>query len=188
MQHKLSLGIFLAVLVIPSFLSAQRLFTRDAKVYFDATSKSSPERVDATNKSGTLVVDAASGRVEAAVLMTNFLFEKALMQEHFNENYVESSKFPKATFKGKIEDQSKVDFSKDGAYKVTIAGDLTVHGVTKQVKTPASFTVKNGKVTGSTSFQVALADYGIEVPSVVADKLAQEAKITFDANLEPLKR
>lgn len=103
MQQKFQIAALFLALTLPGMLAAQRLFTRDAKVHFDATSKNSPERVGATNKSGTLVVDIAAARVESAVLMTNVLFEKALMQEHFNENYVESAKYPKSTFKGKID-------------------------------------------------------------------------------------
>lgn len=183
----LVIGLFV-MLLLPAVLPAQRLFTRDAKVYFDATSKNSPEQVEATNKSGTLVVDVATSKVQAAVLMTNFVFEKALMQEHFNENYVESSKYPKATFKGTIDDPAKVNFSKDGSYTVNISGDLTMHGVTKTVKAPANIQVKGGKVSASTTFEVKLADYDISVPSVVADKLSTQAKITFEATLEPMKK
>ena len=177
----------LAAFALPIAVSAQRLFTRDARVYFDATSKGSPEKVDATNKSGTMVVDVASGRVESVVLMNNFIFEKALMQEHFNENYMESSKFPKATFKGKIEDTGKVNFSQDGNYSASLAGDFMLHGVTKKVQIPVTFQVKGGKVSGSANFKVSLAEYGISIPSVVADKLAKEAKISIECKLEPMK-
>ncbi len=187
MKRTLQIALLFSALTLPVLLPAQRLFTRDAKVYFDATSKSSPERVDATNKSGTLVVDVASGRVEAAVLVSNFLFEKALMQEHFNENYMESSKFPKATFKGKLEDPTKVDFTKDGTYTATLVGDLTVHGVTKPVKVPVTFQIKSGKVAATTAFDVALADFGISIPSVVSDKLSKAAKISIQSTLEPMK-
>ncbi|MBK8554624.1 MAG: YceI family protein [Lewinellaceae bacterium] len=188
LRKSASLLLLAVIALAPAVLSAQqRYYTRDAKVYFDATNKNSPERVDATSKSGTLVIDAASGRVESAVLVKGFLFEKALMQEHFNENYMESSKFPKATFKGQITDASKVSFNKDGVYKTEIAGDLSIHGVSKPVKTTATITVKGGKISASTNFNVGLADYGIDIPSLVADKLAKEARLTIDANLEPMK-
>jgi len=187
MFRNLSSLVLLIALTAPVLLPAQRLFTRDAKVYFDATSKSSPERIEATAKSGTLVIDIASSRAEAAILVKSFLFEKSLMQEHFNENYMESSKFPKATFKGKIDDPSKVNFSEDGTYTPVFSGDLTLHGVTKQVKVPVKIQVKGGKATASAAFSVVLSDYGISIPSVVADKLAKEAKITIDAALEPMK-
>lgn len=188
MQRNPSVLVLFILLAIPTLLSAQRLFTRDAKVHFDATSKGSPEQVEAVNKSGTLVVDVATGNVQAAVLMTNFLFEKALMQEHFNENYVESSKYPKATFKGKIDDASKVNFSKDGTYEVPVSGSLDLHGVTNEIKTTATFKIQGGKVAANTEFKITLADYKISVPSVVSDKLAAQAQISFEADLEPMKK
>lgn len=102
-------------------------------------------------------------------------------------NYLKSSKFPKATFKGKIDDLSAVNFDKDGTYTTAISGDLSLHGVTKQVKTMATFKVKSGKVSASANFNAALSDYGINIPSVVADKLAKEAKISFAGDLEKMK-
>lgn len=187
MKQTLQSIILFGALALPVFLPAQRLFTRDAKVTFDATSKGSPEQINAVNKSGTLVVDISSGRVESAVLISNFLFEKALMQEHFNENYLESSKFPKATFKGKFEDTAKVNFKQDGTYKPYLMGDLTIHGVTKSVKVPATIQVKGGKVSASTSFNVNLAEYGISIPSVVSDKVGKEAEVSIDSALDVLK-
>ncbi|HNM24837.1 MAG TPA: YceI family protein [Saprospiraceae bacterium] len=173
----------LLLLAMPGGLFAQKWFSRDAKVYFDATTKNSPERIEATNKSGTIVVEQSSGRVEASVLIKGFLFDKSLMQEHFNENYMESSKFPKASFKGKIDNLSAVNFGQDGTYNAQISGDLTMHGVTKPVKTTATFKVKGGKISTSANFNVTLSDFGIDVPSVVADKLAKEAKISFAGDL-----
>ncbi len=178
----------LAILVgAPILLSAQRIFTRSANVSFDATSNASLEEVEAKTNTGTIVIDAATGKVEAAVLMKSFQFKKALMQEHFNENYVESSKYPKAMFKGKFTDTSKVDFAKDGTYKVNLSGNLTVHGMTKPVSAPATITVKGSKVTAQTGFTVALADYGISIPSLVADKVAKVAKVSFGGALETMK-
>lgn len=171
----------------PILVSAQRIFSRNANVSFDATSNKSLEEVDAKTNTGTIVIDAGTGAVEAAVLMKSFQFKKALMQEHFNENYVESSQYPKATFKGKITDTSKVNFTTDGTYKVYVAGDLTMHGVTKPVTAPASITVKGGKVSAQTDFTVTLADYGISIPSLVADKVAKSAKVSFGGALEAMK-
>jgi polyisoprenoid-binding protein YceI len=113
--------------------------------------------------------------------MTAFSFEKALMEEHFNENYVESHKFPKATFKGQILDISKIDFNKDGTYIVKIKGMLNVHGVDKEVVTDAKVVVtgKNLKVTAS--FTVTPSDFKVEIPSLVKDKIAKEIKVTVDA-------
>ncbi len=186
-MKNLKLALLAILFGAPILLSAQRIFTKSASVSFDATSNKSLEEVDAKTSTGTIVVDAPTGAVEAAVLMKSFQFEKALMQEHFNENYVESTKFPKATFKGKIADLSKVNFTKDGTYNVDVAGNLTMHGVTKAVTAPATFTVKGGKVSAQTNFSVALADYGIAIPSLVADKVAKVAKVSFSGALEAMK-
>ena len=173
---------------IPSFLAAQRYFSRNANVHFDATSKNSPEQVEAKTASGTVVIDLPTSRVEASVLVKSFQFEKALMQEHFNENYMESTKFPKAVFKGKLDNAAAVQFEKDGSYTAQLSGDLTIHGITKAVKVPASIVVKGGKISTATNFEVSLKDYGIEIPSLVADKLGTTAKVSFSGDLESMKQ
>ena len=172
---------------VPILLSAQRIFTKSASVSFDATSNASLEEVEAKTNTGTIVIDVASGDVAAAVLMKSFQFKKALMQEHFNENYAESSKYPKAEFKGKFAAASAVNFAKDGTYKTTVSGNLTIHGATKSVSAPATITVKGGKVTAQTDFTVALADYNISIPSLVSDKVAKNVKITFGGAMEAMK-
>ena len=118
-----TLAFFLATAI-----NAQKFYTKTGKIFFDATSASSPERIEATNRTATCVIDAQSGAIQFAVLMKGFEFERALMQEHFNENYVESHKFPKAEFKGKIKDNHEIDYTKDGTYKAKVKGDLTIHG------------------------------------------------------------
>ena len=184
-MHKLIL-ITLLLVVTTTGLSAQKYFTREGKIAF--YSDAPMEKIEAHNNSATAVVDAATGAMEFAVLIKAFQFEKALMQEHFNENYMESSKFPKATFKGKIADASKVNFTKDGTYPVQVQGELTIHGETKQVEAPGTITVKNGQVAAKSEFTVAVADYKIAIPAVVRENIAKEVKITVDTQLQPLKQ
>lgn len=186
-MKNLKLALLAMFFAAPILLSAQKMFSRSANVNFDATNKSSVEDIKAKTSTGTIVVDAATGNVEAAVLMKSFQFEKALMGEHFNENYVESSKYPKAVFKGKLADPSAVKFTKDGTYKINVAGNLTMHGKTKAVTAPTVFTVKDGKVSAQTDFTVALEDFDIAVPSLVADKVAKDVKITFNGALDAMK-
>ena len=168
-------------------LSAQKFFTKDAKVNFDATS--SIEKIAAVNSKGSLVIDAATGKMEAAVLVKGFHFEQALMEEHFNENYMESNKFPKSIFTGEVVDfKNAVNLSKDGNYTATVKGKLTLHGVTKDVETKGIFTVKGGAITTSkSSFKVLFADYNVGIPGLVKDKIAKEAKIDIAATLQVLK-
>lgn len=171
------------VLFIPA-IGQDKYFTRSGKVSFSASTPL--EKIEAENNNGTSVLDASTGQIEFAVLMKAFQFEKALMQEHFNENYVESDKYPKSTFKGTITNLSDIDFKKNGTYKVTATGQIILHGVTKTVQTSGVLIVSNGKIKTNTEFQIALADYGIEIPSLVHDKISKEVKIKTDASYEVL--
>lgn len=168
-------------------LSAQKYYTKNGTIGFDATSPSSPEKIEGTNRSATCVVDTKSGAIQFAVLMKGFAFERALMEEHFNENYVESSKFPKSEFRGKLKDVDNIDFSKDGTYTIKVKGDLTMHGQTKEVETTGKLVVKGGKISADAEFSVKLSDFEISIPGLVADKVAKVAKITVSCSLEPLK-
>lgn len=170
-----------------SMISAQRYFTKSGSIGFDATSPSSPEKIEGTNRSATCVMDAKSGAIQFAVLMKGFAFERALMEEHFNENYVESHKFPKAEFKGKVKDSDEIDFLKDGTYTVKVKGDLTMHGKTREVETTGKIQVTGGKIKASAEFQVQLSDFDISIPGLVADKVSKTAKISVACSLEPLK-
>ena len=177
------IGILLGTLAVPA--PAQRFFTRDAKVQF--YSDAPMEKIEAVNKSGTAVIDTKTGNMEWKVLIKNFIFEKALMQEHFNENYLESSKFPNATFKGTLADVSSVNFGKDGAYNTRVKGALEIHGVKKDIEVPGTITVAGTTLKINSVFTVAVADYNISIPGVVRDKIAKEVKVTVDAVLNPLK-
>ncbi len=176
----------LAFIMLPLGMMAQgKYFTREGKIYF--YSKASNEEIAATNKKVTSVVDAATGQLEFSVLMKAFEFEKALMQEHFNENYVESDKFPKATFKGIINNNSDVKWTTDGNYPVKISGKLTIHGVTQDITADGTIDVKGTKVVANSIFSVLLKDYNIEIPKLVKDKVSESLKITVDMNYDPYK-
>ena len=125
--------------------------------------------------------------MEWSVLIKGFKFVKALMQQHFNENYMDSDKYPKATFKGSILDPGSINFSKDGVYNVDASGDLTIHGVTKPFRGPGRVTIKGGTSTMSASFDVNVADFGIQVPKVVRDNIAKTVKVSLNAELQTLK-
>lgn len=165
--------------------NSPKFFTRDGKVKFDATATSSPEKIDALSNSATCVLDAANGNFQWAVLVKGFQFEKSLMQEHFNENYMESGKYPKATFIGKITNLSEVNLSKDGTYNAVVSGQMTIHGVTKDLTANGALTVGGGNVKINAGFNVKLADYGISIPGLVSDKVAKEAKVLVDVTLVP---
>jgi hypothetical protein len=168
-------------------LNAQnRFFTKSGKIYFSASSPL--EKIEATNEKATSIIDASTGAIEFAVLMKAFSFEKALMQEHFNENYVESDKYPKTVFKGNVLDIKSVDLKKNGTYPVKVKGMLTMHGESKEVTADGTLTVKDGNITaGKSQFKILLEDYKIIIPTVVKDKISREVQINVDLNYELYK-
>jgi polyisoprenoid-binding protein YceI len=168
-----------ALLLSATFTNAQeKLFTKTGKISF--SSKTPVEDIEAHNKATISVLDKTSGQVEFSVLMKGFEFEKALMQEHFNENYVESDKFPKANFKGKLTDITKLNFTKDGKYILPVTGKLTIHGETRDVNVNGTFTVEGGKLLAHCVFNVDPADYKINIPGVVKDKIAKSIQINVN--------
>ncbi|MEY3194199.1 MAG: hypothetical protein RIQ78_296, partial [Bacteroidota bacterium] len=187
LNMKKQILVILVFVAIVATGSAQNYFTRDGKVKFDATAASSPEKIEGLSKTGSCVVDVATGKMQWAVLVKGIQFEKALMEEHFNENYMESSKYPKATFSGQITNLNEVNFGKDGTYNAVVTGKMTVHGVTKDMTANGALTVVGGTLKLNAGFSLLLSDYAVDIPSLVSDKIAKEAKILIDATLAPLK-
>mgnify|MGYP001166952143 CR=1 FL=1 len=167
-------------------VQAQKYFTREGKVSF--YSDAPMEKIEAHNTGATCVVDTENGKMEFAVLIKAFQFEKALMQEHFNENYMESGKYPKATFKGEIVNKDEVNFNKPGTYKAKVKGDMTIHGVTQPMEASGTITVGSGAVVISSEFEVQVADYKIAIPAVVKDNIAKVVKVTVSMNCAPLAK
>lgn len=178
--------ISLLLLLAIGVQAQDRYFTKTGKIYFDATSPGSPESITAVHRSVIAVIDTKTGDLQFSLLVKGFEFQRALMQEHFNENYMESDQFPKSEFKGTLTNNNAVDYKKDGEYKVMARGTLILHGISKAVETTGKLIVKGGKIQLLAEFSVTLADYKISVPSLVADKLARTAKIKVDGSLEPL--
>lgn len=164
-------------------VQAQNYFTKNGQISF--FSKSPLEDISANNNQVVSVLNSASGDIKFSVIIKGFQFKKALMQEHFNENYMESEKYPKASFSGTITDISKIDVSKNGDYKVTVSGDLTIHGITKKITAPANISVKAGKLNSTAVFNVLLADYNISIPKVVENNIAKTIEVTVDCDYEP---
>jgi polyisoprenoid-binding protein YceI len=168
-----------------AFADAQNMYmTKTGKVSFNSQAKS-PEKVEAENNEVSSIINTQTGEMVFAVLIKSFHFASALMEEHFNENYVESNKYPKASFKGKIINLSTVNFSKAGAYPATVEGELTFHGITKKLTSSGSITIKSGKINASSKFHVKLKDFNISIPSLVADKISEDIDITIDCNYDP---
>ncbi len=171
---------------ISHMANAQKYFTRTGSIKF--YSNAPLEKIEGHNQNVTSVFDINSGRIEFAVLIKAFQFEKALMQEHFNENYLESSKFPKSSFKGQIINYQDLDFSKNGIYPVKVKGDLTIHGVTHTIQTEGKFVVKNGAISAQSIFIVTVANYKIKIPRIVRENIAKTVKVTVNMDYEPLNK
>lgn len=170
-----------AVLVLAPFLSnAQDKYgSRDGTITF--FSHAPLEDITAVNHKAASVLVPATGAIEFSALIKAFEFKKAMMQEHFNENYLESASFPKAVFKGHVAPQEGDDLARVGTHKVDVVGTLTLHGVDKPLKTTASLEVAaDGTIKGTCEFNVKPADHDISVPSVVREKIAEDIKVSVD--------
>ena len=167
-------------------VGAQKYFTRDGKVTFH--SDAPLEKIEAENNKVASVLDAGTGDVEFAVLIKSFRFDKALMEEHFNENYLESSKFPKATFKGKVTNLSSINLHQSGKYPAIVKGDLTIHGVTKPIEISGTIVTDGNYFQASSIFDIAVADYEIEIPKVVRDNVAKTVQIHVEIDYKPLEQ
>ena len=176
--------LFALLLVSSATIFAQgKFFTKNGHI--DFFSSTPMENISAANDKVTSVLDTETGKLDFAVLIKAFEFEKALMQEHFNENYMESDKFPKSTFKGQIDNISDINFKNGGSYSVTVSGDLTIHGVTKPVTARGTLDVSEGKIVATTKFSVAVADYNIEIPKLVRDQIAKNIDISVAIKYQP---
>lgn len=176
--------IILCFFTFSTSLTGQKYYTKTGSVYF--LSDAPLEKIESTNNSAYVVFDAASGQLEWSVLIKGFKFEKALMQQHFNENYMDSDQYPKASFKGTI-NQKGIDLEKEGSYNVEATGNITIHGVTKPFTVPGHITVRNGRIITNSSFNLTIADFNINVPKVVRDNISKTVKVTVNADLQSLE-
>jgi len=178
----------LSILLIAGICNLQaqdRFYTKSGQISF--FSRAPLESIEAGNKNVTCVLDRKTGQLQFVVLMKGFEFKKALMQEHFNENYVESSKFPKAEFKGQILNNSDINYKQDGTYQANVKGKLSIHGETKEIESAGTVTIKDGKISATSDFKILLSDYKITIPALVKDKVSNSVSITVNCTLELLK-
>jgi len=171
---------FILILLSVLFQSvqAQKLVSRNSHIWFSASTHL--EDIVGHNRQAVSILDPATGSVAFNLLVKSFEFKVALMQEHFNENYLESDKYPKSTFQGKINNNADINYKKDGTYQADVSGDLTIHNVTHPVSTKGTIDVKEGVVTAKAQFIVKPADYNIAIPSVVENKIAKEVEVNVE--------
>ncbi|MBN8674947.1 MAG: YceI family protein [Chitinophagales bacterium] len=172
-------------LLLPCLVMAQgKFYTKSGRISF--FSSTSIENIEAVNRNVVTLLDSQTGSLQFAVLMKGFEFKKALMQEHFNDKYVESDKFPKAEFKGQITNPTEINYTVNGTYTAKVKGKLTIHGETKDIETSGTVTVKEGKIVLNAVFNVLVADYKISIPKLYRDNISKSIRVTVDCSLSPL--
>ena len=171
-------GLCFLYLVCSKRAEAQEYFTKNGRISF--FSKAPLENISADNNQVISILNTETGMLRFRVLIKAFHFPKAMMEQHFNTDYLESDKYPYADFTGTLDGIREIDLAKDGTYDVTAEGILDMHGVKKNISTPAKIVVKNGAITGNAVFKVLLKDFNIKIPSVVSNNIAEQIEITVN--------
>jgi polyisoprenoid-binding protein YceI len=182
MKHLIALFIF-SILFLSGF--SQKYMTKNGYIGF--YSHTPIEDIKADNNQVASVLDISTGEMVFQTLIKSFRFEKALMEEHFNENYMESEKYPKATFKGKITNLSAVNFSKNGVYDAVVGGDLTIHNVTNKISTKGTIEIVTGGINATSKFSIVPEDYKISIPGIVRDKINRSLEVIVIMKYTPLE-
>jgi len=172
------------ILIVTSFsaFSQGKFIAKNAYISF--YSSTPLENILGESNETVTIIDSSNGEIVFQALMTTFHFKRALMEEHFNENYMESTKFPKAKFKGTIEGFKKEMLTEPVA-NIKITGVLNVHGVDKTITIPGTIGLQDGKLTATSKFKVTPEEFGISIPSLVSDKIGKEIEITVKATYLP---
>lgn len=174
--------LFISLVVLSFAGMAQKYMTQSGTIKF--FSETPVENIEAVNNQVSTVLNAENGELVFSLLIKAFVFEKALMQEHFNEKYMESDQFPKSTFKGKLLDFSLDQLSSEFT-DFKVKGELTIHGVTKEIEINAQLKLEGDQIVAKSNFTVEVADYEIKIPSAVRENIAKTIEITVNADYEP---
>lgn len=179
--------IFCALLFMSVLTESQNVyFTRSGHIYF--ISQTDAIDIDADNHQVASFFDIENGELQFAVLIQSFEFPLATAKEHFNESYMESGKFPKASFKGKIEGMEKIDLTEQGDYQVNVTGNITIRGVTKYIEVPAKINVSKQNINARSAFKLSIADFNIKVPKVVEHRVAKQVILKVNMDYSPYKK
>jgi polyisoprenoid-binding protein YceI len=181
------LSILLSITTFGNFSTgrnADTLYICDnGKIHFLAST--SMEDIEATSLRTVCILDPQNRKIEAKVDMKTFEFRRKKMQDDFNEDYIESDKFPEATFNALI--VNKIDFSNDGTYDVKLRGTLDMHGIKREEEIMGKLTIKGKQPVNATAqFEIPLVNYHIKIPTIVVMKIAEVVKV--DVNFDFKKR
>lgn len=181
-----SVFIITGLLALSMQISAQKFYTKEGTIKFYSEAKL--EKIQAQNNKATCVLDAANGAMEWSVLINAFIFESAFMQEHFNETYMESPKYPKASFKGQIDNFASLNLKKDGSIAVKVTGEMIMHGVTKKITVDGKLNVAGGAIGVDSKFFIKPADFNIIIPGDKKDSISGNIEVTVKGDLKELKK
>lgn len=172
--------IFFISFLLSSIFAKELYITRSGNI--DFFSSTPIEDIKAINNQVSCVLDRNNGQFAFQIPIKAFAFKNALMQEHFNESYLESDIYPKAVFKGKVLGWNNIELSKD-SLEVFIEGDLTMHGETNQIKQSGLMWLSSGSIRGECIFDVKLVDYNVKVPKIVRENIAEIIKVSVRVEL-----
>lgn len=175
--------ILLLCMTISGMIQAQVFLSNDGKVSF--FSKAPLENIEAETHSATSVLNTSNNEIVFKIPITTFTFEKPLMQEHFNEKYMESDKFPFATFKGNLDES--FDLKKDGPQQIKGSGELEIHGVKKERVESATIEMLNGSIVLKGSFDVHLKEHDVKIPKLLTENIAEKVNVKFEFTYKPYK-
>ena len=183
MPVKLKNLIFLGFWLLPySLCFGKELFiTREGSIEFFSTTPI--EDIKAVNNQVSCVLNKTTGDFAFQVPIKGFAFKNALMQEHFNENYLESDLYPKSVFKGKIKDWKDLEIS-DKELDITVEGELTIHGGKRSIIESAKIWNTEDKITGECKFDITVADYNIKIPRIVRENIAKIIEVSVGVSLK----
>jgi len=185
-MNKIRLTLLLLAFSMAAHCQDSLWFTRTGHIYF--ISHTDIIDIDANHNQVGSFLNTQTGELVVNLLMKSFRFTLPLAEEHFNENYVESEKFPKSTFKGKVLNYSPSTMVRDKDISVTVQGDLTIHGVTSPVTAQGVIRWSGNEIVASSRFTILLETYKIKVPNLVADRVAKEIPIDVKFRYEPYKK
>ena len=181
-MKRISTLLFFALLLSVFSLQAQdRYLTRTGHIKF--FSSTPIEDIEVNSNKVLSVLDLAKGQVAHDLLIKSFEFEKKIMQEHFNENYMEFGKYPKSTFEGIFIVPEGLKSATDGEYQLEVKGDLTIHGITKSIDAVTKATVKDGEITCALACNVMVKEFDIKIPNVVVKNIAEMVEVTAEFDL-----
>lgn len=163
-----------------SYALGQKYVLEKSSVSF--FSKAAIEDIYAENTKTPGIFNEASGDIAFSIPINAFQFKKSLMQEHFNEKYLESDKYPKSTFQGKVNGFLNSDA---GIQSVKATGKLTIHGVTKEAEIPGTIEINGGKLIMKSKFIVKLEDYNVKIPQLMWQNIAEQVEVTVDFTFKP---